>query len=104
MFNADKTIIIAYRANDKTYNIPESVKSIGEYAFSNCHSLTSINIPDSVTSIGEYAFSNCHSLTSINIPDSVTSIGDSAFNENLNPQIKDDIIKRFGTNAFEIPF
>lgn len=42
------------------------------------------------------------SLTSINIPDSVTSIGNMAFRycENLNPQIKNDIIKRFGTIVF----
>ena len=50
-------------------NIPESVISIGEYTFNYCSSLTSINIPDSVTSIGEYAFYYCTSLTSINIPD-----------------------------------
>ncbi|MFR6424693.1 MAG: leucine-rich repeat domain-containing protein [Oscillospiraceae bacterium] len=46
-----------------------------------CTSLTSVTIPDSVTSIGEYAFSGCTSLTSVTIPDSVTSIGECAFYE-----------------------
>ena len=59
--------------------IPDSVTSIGGYAFSGCSSLTSIVIPDSVTSIGNGAFSDCSSLTSIVIPDSVTSIGGYAF-------------------------
>ena len=36
-------------------------------------------IPDSVTTIGEWAFSNCKSLTSVTIPDSVTVIKSSAF-------------------------
>ena len=61
--------------------IPNSVTSIGEYAFYDCKALTSITIPDSVTSIGEYAFKYCESLTSITIPDSVTSIGYSAFED-----------------------
>ena len=51
------------------------VRSIGEWAFYDCCSLTSVTIPDSVTSIGDEAFSGCSSLTSVTIPDSVTSIG-----------------------------
>ena len=57
----------------------KSVTSIGEFAFFDCTSLTSITIPNGVTSIGDYAFRDCSSLTSITIPDSVTSIGESAF-------------------------
>ena len=56
-----------------------SGNSIGDEAFSNCRSLTSVTIPDSVTSIGNSAFYNCTSLTSIIIPCNVTSIGSSAF-------------------------
>ena len=59
--------------------IPDSVTSIGNYAFSCCYNLTSITIPDSVTSIGNSAFSCCSSLTSITIGDSVTSIAEYAF-------------------------
>ena len=45
--------------------IPNSVTSIGDWAFAGCSSLTSITIPESVTSIGAHAFEDCTSLTSI---------------------------------------
>ena len=75
-----------YLNNEKVENlvIPDSVTSIGDYAFDNCTSLTSITIPDSVTSIGDHAFDDCTSLTSITIPDSVTSIGGYAFDDCTN--------------------
>ena len=47
--------------------------------FQGCTQLTSITIPNSVTSIGDYAFEECRGLTSITIPGSVASIGGGAF-------------------------
>lgn len=65
-------------------NIPETidgaaVEAIGDLAFINCKSLTSVTIPKSVKTIGSHAFNNCTSLASITISDGVTSIGDRAF-------------------------
>ena len=59
LFNKDKTTLIAYRSKEKNYIIPNSVTYIGNDAFFDCKSLTSINIPNSVTNIGDRAFYNC---------------------------------------------
>ena len=82
--------------------IPESVTSIGDKAFYNCSSLTSVEIPASVTSIGEYAFAWCSGLTSIAIPDGVTSIGNYAFYfcENLTAADIADSVTSIGDRAF----
>ena len=59
--------------------IPNSVTSIGTYAFYDCSGLTSVTIDNSVESIGDYAFSYCKGLTSVIIGNSVESIGGFAF-------------------------
>ena len=69
LFNKDKTKLICYPRSkvDNSYNIPNSVKSIGNDTFLGCNKLTSITIPNSVTSIGERVFAGCSSLTAINV-------------------------------------
>lgn len=47
--------------------IPNSVTSIGEYAFYYCSGLTNVCIPKSVSTIGNNAFSGCSGLTTITI-------------------------------------
>ena len=79
LFTADKSQLIAYCSTRTSYCIPNSVTSIGDYAFWKRKSLASLTISDSVTSIGNRAFESCSSLTSLIIPNSVTSIGDRAF-------------------------
>jgi len=60
--------------------IGDGVTSIGDYAFYDCSSLTSLTLPESVTSIGDWAFCNCSGLTGdLLLPESLVSIGELAF-------------------------
>ena len=54
--------------------IPNSVTSIGSFAFKGCSGLTSVTIPDGVTTIYESAFAYCDKLVTLSIPSSVISI------------------------------
>ena len=92
-----------YQAAITSIYIPDTVETIGEYAFSKTASLRgNIVIPDSTVSvgghafedspfdgtltlgsglqsIGEYAFAGCGATGDLTIPDSVTELGDNAF-------------------------
>lgn len=69
-------ILSKYSAEEGGQALP--VTEIGERAFMQCSSLTSIKIPDSVTKIGRNAFVQC-ALLQIEIPESVETIGYGAF-------------------------
>ena len=82
--------------------IPDNIKQIGEYAFSNnrnletvmlpinlkriegrafieCYKLKTCVIPNRVEYIGEAAFANCHGIELIDLPQSLNWLGDFAF-------------------------
>lgn len=66
------------RSSIKAVVIEDGVTSVGDHAFYNCTSLTSVTLGNGVASIGSWAFGNS-ALTSVTIPANITSIGDSAF-------------------------
>lgn len=59
--------------------LPDSIKKIEYWTFSECTSLSEIVLPDGITEIGQVAFNGCQSLKTMKIPDTVTKIGCSAF-------------------------
>ena len=63
----------------RSVSFASGTKTIPEYAFESCKSLTSVTIPSGVTTIGNGAFYGCSKLTSISIPASVTAIRYDAF-------------------------
>ncbi len=81
LFDKDKNKLIRYPIgkDSLSYTIPASVSSVGDYAFSECTSLTNITFHNSVSFIGRYAFNNCSALLSIAIPSDVSIICSGAF-------------------------
>lgn len=84
VFNKDKTsIVLASSALDGKYIIPNTVTSIGNYAF--CYSnTTAVVIPDSVVRIGQFAFYNCSNMTTVFMGKGITNISNYAFNSCKN--------------------
>lgn len=82
LFNKDLTVLIQCPGGfSGGYAIPDGVTSIGYRAFQSCTSLTSVTIPNSVTSIGSYAFYfDCSALASVLFTGGVPSIASYAFN------------------------
>ena len=65
------------------YTIPNSVKTIGKYAFYDCENLSSVTIPNSVKTIGKWAFDECKNLTSVSVPKSCR-VAENAFPSDTN--------------------
>lgn len=65
--------------NLTTINIPLNVKTLGTGVFQDCSKLTNVTLVNGLQSIGNQAFYRCTGLEKIELPSTVTSIGDLAF-------------------------
>lgn len=83
-------------------SIPSSVKNIEESAFAECYALKNVTIPSSVTKLGDWAFSGCNTFTSVTVPGSVKTVGEGAFAycSNLKTAKLSSGVKSVGTCAF----
>ena len=104
LFSKDrKTLVAAPTGYSGAYTIPNHVTTIGENAFAECRSLTSVTIPNSVTSIGAFAFLDCYRLTSVTLSANVKDIPKGAFSActALTAFTIPDGVETIGMSAFE---
>lgn len=82
--------------------LPDSVTSIGSYAYDIREELTSITLPSSLVEICDNAFFSCNMSTELSIPDSCLSIGESAFDRSHSLPAIDfgNGLKHIGDSAF----
>ena len=83
LYDKDALVLLYYAQGkaDVAFTIRDGVKSVGDYAFYGCESLTSVTMPDSLEKIGKYAFSGCKSLENVSTGSGLTSIEERAFND-----------------------
>ena len=105
LYNTDETKLIQYAVGktDEAFEIPETVKTICESAFSSCKSLKTVSIPDSVTAIEDSAFLYCSALSNVKVPSTVEDIGFGIFMncENLTDVTLPDRLESIGMYAFD---
>lgn len=101
-----KTTLVASRIFEKSnitsLNMPDSVKYINTYAFSDCDRLESVNLSSNLVAIGVGAFYDCDKLTSIEIPDGISELPNSLFNGSdiLSNVVLSDSLMSIGEKVF----
>lgn len=91
-----------YRAQIKEIRINDGVKSIGDGAFYDFNSITSVVLPQGLERIGEDAFFDCTNLNTINLPEGLTELGSGVFKmcENLTEIVVPEGIAEIPYYAF----
>lgn len=92
-----------YREQIKEIRINGGVKSIGDGAFYNFNSITSVVLPQGLERIGEDAFFDCTNLNTINLPEGLTELGSGVFKmcENLTEIVVPEGIAEIPYCAFD---
>ena len=124
LFNITQSTLIAYPNGRKadTYFIPDTVRTVGEYAFYAApisrinlnivsrlgyksfatSEITDVHMPDTIVSVGSYAFANCSNLTKATLSENLTSISNGMFSaSNLREIVIPSGVRTIGESAFE---
>ena len=81
LFTEDGTVLLYCPPSvEGSYTVPDTVRTISEFAFESCHGLTAVTIPEGVTDIGDGAFDGCE-IAEVTLPASLRSLGKDAFGE-----------------------
>ena len=68
----------------KEIKLPNSVDTVGQYAFSNCTTMVKCDLGKGVKYIGQMAFQNCYHLNSVRWSDCLEEIDGSIFDGEPN--------------------
>ena len=84
-------------------SLPDELITIRNCAFQGCTGLSTLSIPDTVTSIGEYTFQNCTGLTYVYLGKCLNSLGYRAFRycNNITTIVSPDALTSIGDYAFD---
>ena len=82
-------------------DIPESVREVEDYAFSNCDYLEEVVFPDGITVMGDYVFRNCDALRSVHMPTGLNRIPWGCFWNSSIPELTiHEGVTEIGNQAF----
>ncbi len=83
LFDKNMTRLLIYPQGKPgdSYDVPEKVQSIDEFALSECNNLTEVTLPKSLRALGGSAFYNCSNLSEVTINYGVSKIRDGTFQD-----------------------
>ncbi len=102
LYNKEKTTLIATPGKIEECNVPSTVKTIGNYAFSQCKNLKKVILPEGLENINNYSFDGCSLLPEINLPSTLKNIGYFAFaTTNITGEVViSDSVESIGDGCF----
>ena len=102
VYTKDMRTLICCSAGLKHVEVPEGVEEINDFAFY-CSEIESVKLPDSVKRIGDEAFSNCHHLKEIHLGNGIEKIGNNVFSwdENLTAIELPPSLQEVGYNFYK---
>ncbi len=104
LFSKDGSLLHLFpNGRSGSYTVPDSVTTIGTYAFCRAGALTEVKFPSGLTTIDDYAFSYCSSLKTAAFPEGLRRIDLSAFSHcsSLQGMVLPQSLTYLGTASFE---